>query len=138
MGEPGGLIVAYIEEGEIRATAELKKLGDTWGREAEAAFSVETDYQDHGLGTELMGRIIRLARNRGVQLLYMSCLPENAKMQTIARKYDAELKIEYGEVVGEIVPQGPDYFSILAEQFEDRVGMMMTALDLSHRKVKAA
>lgn len=138
MGETSGIVFAYVEGDEVHAAAELKKLGDTWGHEAEAAFSVEPAYQDQGLGKELMSRVIRSARNRGVHLLYMSCLAENAKMQSIARSHDAELRFEYGEVVGEIVPQDPDYFSILAEQIEDRVGFMMTVLDLSSRVTKAA
>lgn len=138
MSERGAIVFGYFEGAEVRATAELKKLGDTWGRDAEAAFSVEAAHQDQGLGTELMGRVIRSARNRGVQLVYMSCLAENAKMQAIARKHEAELKFEYGEVVGEIVPHNADYFSMLAEQIEDRVGFMMTVLDLSTRVVKAA
>jgi hypothetical protein len=85
-----------------------------------------------------MGRVIRSARNRGVRLLFMSCLAENGKMQTIAKKYEAELRFEYGEVIGEIVPNGPDYFSLLAEAADDRVGYMMAVLDLQSRLVKAA
>jgi RimJ/RimL family protein N-acetyltransferase len=138
MGELGSIVFAYLEEGEVRGAAELKKLGDTWGQEAEAAFSVEAAYQEQGIGTELMGRVIRAARNRGVQNIYMSCLAENAKMQAIARKYEAELRFEYDEVVGEIVPEEPNYFSLLAEAVEDRVGFMMTVLDLQRRSVKAA
>lgn len=138
MGERGSIVFAYLDGEEVHAAAELKKLGETWGRESEAAFSVEKTYQDQGLGSVLMGRIIRSARNRGVQLLYMSCLAENAKMQAIARKHEADLRFEYGEVIGEIVPQDPDYFSIIAEQIEDRVGFMMTVLDLSARAIKAA
>ncbi|WP_333793741.1 GNAT family N-acetyltransferase [Hyphomicrobium sp.] len=138
MTDAGSTVFAYIEDGQVRAVAELKKLGDTWGREAEAAFSVETAYQDHGLGTELMGRVIRAARNRGVHLLYMSCLASNARMQAIARKHDATLRFEPGEVIGEIVPREPSYFSLLAEAVEDRVGFMMAVLDLQRRIVKAA
>ncbi len=138
MADAGTTVFAYIEEGEVRGAAELKKLGETWGREAEAAFSIETAYQDHGLGSELMGRVIRAARNRGIHLLYMSCLASNAKMQAIARKHEAELRFEMGEVVGEIVPEGPSYFSLLAEAVEDRVGFMMAVLDLQRRVVKAA
>lgn len=138
MGDLGSIVFAYIEDGEVRGAAELKKLGDTWGQEAEAAFSVEAAYQEQGIGSELMGRVIRAARNRGVQHIYMSCLAENAKMQAIARKYEAELRFEYGEVVGEIVPQEPNYFSLLAEAVDDRVGFMMTVLDLQRRTVKAA
>ena len=68
----------------------------------------------------------------------MSCLAENAKMQAIARKYEAELHFEYGEVVGEIVPEEPNYFSLLAEAVEDRVGFMMAVFDLERRAEKAA
>lgn len=138
MSDMGSLVFAFLADGEIRGAAELRKLGDTWGREAEAAFSVEKAYQDQGIGSELMGRVVRAARNRSVQLLYMSCLAENSKMQAIARKHEAELRFEYGEVVGEIVPDGANYFSILAEAVEDRVGFMMAVLDLQSRLVKAA
>ena len=99
---------------------------------------MEKAYQDQGIGSELMGRVIRAARNRGLQLLYMSCLAENSKMQAIARKYEAELRFEYGEVVGEIVPDTANYFSILAEAMDDRVGFMLAVLDLQSRLVKAA
>ena len=34
MGELGSIVCAFIEEGEVRAAAELKKLGDRWGHEA--------------------------------------------------------------------------------------------------------
>lgn len=138
MSELGSIVYGYFVNGEIRAAAELRKLADTWQHDAEAAFSVETEYQDKGIGTELMGRVIRAARNRGVTSLYMSCLAENKKMQAIAKKHDADLRFEYGEVIGEIVPEGASYFSMLAEAVEDRVGFMLAVLDLQSRNVKAA
>ena len=138
MGDRGSIVHGFFSDGEIRAVAELRKLSDVWGQEAEAAFSVETAFQDQGIGSELMGRVIRSARNRGVQRLYMSCLAENSKMQNIARKHEADLKFEYGEVIGEIVPTEPNYFSIMAEAMEDRVSYMMAVLDLSGRLAKAA
>jgi RimJ/RimL family protein N-acetyltransferase len=138
MHDMGSLVFGLIIDGEVRAAAELRKLGDTWGTEAEAAFSVESAFQDQGIGSELMGRVIRAARNRGLQRLYMSCLAENSKMQAIARKHEADLRFEYGEVVGEIVPETPNYFSILAEAVEDRVGFMMAVLDIQGRLSRAA
>ena len=138
MAETGGLVYGYFDGEEVRAAAELKKLGDSWGSEAEAAFSVEQPLQEQGIGTELMGKVIRAARNRGVQHLCVSCLSENGKMLAIARKYEAELRFEYGEVIGEIVPDGANYFSILAEAVDDRFGYMMAVLDLQRRAVKAA
>ena len=59
-------------------------------------------------------------------------------MQTIAREYEADLKFEYGEVIGEILPETPNYFSILAEAAEDRVGFMIAVLELQSRLVRAA
>jgi GNAT superfamily N-acetyltransferase len=138
MAEMGSVAYGYFGGEEIRAVAELKKLGDLWGREAEAAFSVEQPLQEQGIGTELMGRVIRAARNRGVQHLCISCLAENNKMRAIARKYEAELRFEFGEIVGEIVPDGANYFSLLAEAVDDRFGYMMAVLDLQRRVVKAA
>jgi len=138
MSEMGALVYGYFVDGEVRAAAELKKLGIAWGQEGEAAFSVEQPWQEQGIGTELMGRVIRAARNRGVQHLCVSCLAENAKMRTIARKHEAELRFEYGEVIGEIVPEGPNYFSLLAEAVDDRFGYMMAVFDLQNRVVKAA
>jgi RimJ/RimL family protein N-acetyltransferase len=138
MTELGSLVYGYILEGRVRAAAELRRLGDVWGEEAEAAFSVEKVHQDQGIGTELMGRVVRAARNRGIRRLYMSCLAENARMQAIARKHEADLRFEYGEVVGEIIPDSPNYFSIMAEAAEDRVGFMIAVLDLQSRLVRAA
>jgi GNAT superfamily N-acetyltransferase len=138
MAEMGGVAYGYFDGEAVRAAAELKKIGDLWGREAEAAFTVEQPLQEQGIGTELMGRVIRAARNRGIQHLCVSCLAENGKMRTIARKYEAELRFEYGEVIGEIVPEGPNYFSLLAEAVDDRFGYMMAVLDLHRRVVKAA
>lgn len=138
MAEFGSVVYGYIVEGHVRAAAELRRLGNSWGEEAEAAFSVERVYQDQGIGTELMGRIVRAARNRGVRRLYMSCLAENSKMQAIARRYEADLRFEYGEVIGEILPDTPNYFSIMAEAAEDRVGFMIAVLELHSRMVRAA
>jgi RimJ/RimL family protein N-acetyltransferase len=138
MAEFGSVVYAYVLDGRVRAAAELRRLGDGWGEEAEAAFSVEKTYQDQGIGTELMGRVVRAARNRGVRRLYMSCLAENSKMQAIARKHEADLRFEYGEVIGEILPETPNYFSILQEAAEDRVGFMIAVLELQTRLVRAA
>jgi GNAT superfamily N-acetyltransferase len=138
MSDVGSIVYGYFDGEEVRAAAEMRKLGDVWAREAEAAFSVEESLQDQGIGSELMGRVIRAARNRGVQHLCVSCLAENSRMRAIARKYEAELRFEYGEVIGEIVPDGPNYFSLLAEAVDDRFGYMLAVLDLQRRVVKAA
>jgi GNAT superfamily N-acetyltransferase len=138
MNEYGSVVFGYVSDGKVRGAAELRRLGDAWGEEAEAAFSVEKPYQDNGVGSDLMGRVVRAARNRRVRRLYMSCLAENAKMQVIARKHEAVLRFEYGEVIGEILPEQPNYFSVIAEAAEDRVGFLIAVLELQTRMVRAA
>jgi RimJ/RimL family protein N-acetyltransferase len=138
MGEFGSLVFCYFIDGHVRGAAELRRLGDVWGQEAEAAFSVEKAFQDQGIGNELMGRVVRAARNRRIRRIYMSCLAENSKMQAIARRHEADLHFEYGEVVGEIMPDSPNYFSIMAEAAEDRIGFMIAVLELQTRLVRAA
>jgi GNAT superfamily N-acetyltransferase len=138
MSEYGSVVYGYLVEGQVHGAAELRRLGDTWGEEAEAAFSVESPFQDRGVGSDLMGRVVRAARNRRIKRLYMSCLAENARMQVIAKKHEAVLRFEYGEVIGEILPEQPNYFSIMAEAAEDRVGFMIAVLELQSRMVRAA
>ncbi len=135
---PNAIAFGYIVDGEVRAAAELRKLAAHWGRDAEAAFSVERAYQNRGIGSDLMGHVIRAARNRGVAHLYMSCLADNRRMQALARKYRAQLRFEYGEVIGEIVPNDPTYFSLFGEALEDRIGFLLAVLDLSDNVNRAA
>src|SRR5436190_20812380 len=47
MAEFGSVVYGYVADQRVRAAAELRRLGDAWGAEAEAAFSVEKVYQDH-------------------------------------------------------------------------------------------
>ena len=99
---------------------------------------MEKDFQDSGIGTDLLGRIIRAARNRGIHRIYMNCLIENHKMQRVARKYGAVLHFEHGEVVGEVAPSTPNYFSIWHEAVEDEMGFVMAVLDIQRRLLPAA
>lgn len=131
-------VYGYFENGEVRAAAELRPIGARMNGEAEAAFSVEKDWQDTGIGTELMGRVIRTARIAGIRRIYMNCLAENRKMQRIARKYEAVLHFEGGDVVGEVEPLTPNYFSIWREAIADQRGFVMAVLNLQRRYVPAA
>jgi GNAT superfamily N-acetyltransferase len=138
MTEMGSIVFAYMSDDRVMAAAELRKLSVNWEPDAEAAFSVEAPYQHNGIGTALMGHVIRSARNRCVKHLYMSCLAENWRMRAIARKYHAKLRFEYGEVMGEIIPNEPNHFSYFGEVIDDRVGFMLAVLDLQARMIKAA
>ena len=114
IGGTKGVVYGYFADGEMRAAAELCLIGDGRPADAEGAFSVEHAHQNQGIGTELLGRIIRAARNRGVSRLYMNCLAENHKMQRLCRKYEAELHFDHGEVVGRVLPVGADLYLAMA------------------------
>lgn len=132
------VIYGYFVGGEMRAAAELRTIGDGWREEAEAAFSVETAFQDTGVGTDLLGRVILAARNRGISRIYMNCLSENRKMQRIARKYEADLHFEHGEVVGQMRMPAPTPASIWSEAIDDGSGFVMAVLELPLRLMPAA
>lgn len=132
------IVYAYLVDGEVRAEAELRPLGFRVQREAEAAFSVEAEWQVSGIGTELIGRVVRAARNRSITRVYMNCLAENRKMQAVARKFEAILHFDHGDVVGEVAPTHAHYFSIWREAVEDELGFVMAVLDLQKRFLPAA
>lgn len=132
------IIHGFFKEGKICGAAELVKTGENWQPVAEAAFSVDRIYQNSGVGSELMGRVIRSARNRNVRQLVIRCLASNAKMQHIASKFKAHLHFTSGEVVAELVPSDPTYFSYLEEAVDDGNGFLMATLDLQHRYMTAA
>jgi RimJ/RimL family protein N-acetyltransferase len=132
------IVYAHLIEGDVRAAAELRPLTEKMRGEAEAAFSVEKKHQDSGIGTELVGRIVRAARNRSITRVYMNCLTENRKMQRIAKKYDAVLQFDQGDVVGKVAPSSAHYFSIWREVVEDEMGFGMAVLDLQRRFLPAA
>jgi len=123
------LIYGYFVDGTMRGAAELRPVMDNWPVEAEAAFSVEEPYQDIGIGTELMDRVLLAAQNRGVSTLYMICLRENSRMQSIARKYSAQLHFDRGEVAADLDPSWPTYFSLLREGLEDGKGFVTAVLE---------
>ena len=136
MSSNGAIVYAYVEGDKVGAVAELRKIGDTWGHQAEAAFSVEPAFQQKGIATELLGRIIRSARNRGVHNVIMSCLSDNARMQAVARHHDAALHFEQGEVIGEIAPNGANPMSMFAEAVEDRMGYLLAIFDLKKQPIE--
>ncbi len=132
-GDFGNLTFGYFVDGEVRAVAELRPDLLMHRDGAEVAFSVEKAFVNRGIATQLMGRIIRTARNRGLRHLMLVCLPDNAKMQAIARHYGAELKVEDGSVIADIIPLESDYQSWFSEILDERMTYIQSAIDLQKR-----
>ncbi|MEP9367872.1 GNAT family N-acetyltransferase [Xanthobacter sp. VNH20] len=122
----GAVIHGCFVDGVLRAAAELYPFSGVLPREAEAAFSVESAFQNGGFGTHLMERTILTARNRGIRTLYMNCLAHNRRMQQIARKFDADLKFESDEVVAQLTAPYPTPLSLAREAAADAQGVSRT------------
>lgn len=122
--------------GNLRGTAELR-LMETKPGYGEAAFTVEPEYQGIGVGTELMMRVIRSARNRQLGHLYINCLADNISMQSIARKFRGELVFDRGDVVCDLHPSDSTALTRLSEVFDDSSGIVYMALDLQNRWIDA-
>lgn len=123
------LVFGYLEEGELRGASELRPISGNWPVQAEAAFSVEKEWQDSGIGSALMDRILLSARNRAIKTLYMICLSENERMQKIAKKHDAHLHFEYGSVEADLDPAWPSPMSLLEESMDDGAGFVTAVLE---------
>ncbi len=125
----GCILHGYFEAGELRAVAELRTDGGWLTHEAEAAFSVEHDWRGKGIGTELFGRMLRSARNRGITKLMISCLAWNTAMRALAQKFKAELHLEEGEVIGTILPERSSAASLMDEAVEDGIAYISRISD---------
>ena len=132
----GVVVYGFFLEGTLRGAAELQPAAP-FAREAEAAFSVETEWQSHGVGTVLLEHILLAARNRGITALQMQCLADNRRMQQLARKFEAEFKFDFGGVVGEVDPPRFTTLSLAREWTEDAFGVVNAMLDAQAKLVRA-
>ncbi|MCG3149932.1 MAG: Protein lysine acetyltransferase Pat [Verrucomicrobiae bacterium] len=72
--------------------------------EAEFAVLITDKYQRHGLGTELLSRLVEVGKQEGIKRISASILPENTGMQAVCKKLGFKLKHDAEEqvVVAEI------------------------------------
>lgn len=113
--QPNSFIFGAFPDGRLRAIAELHMRSSDEQGVADAAFSVEPEWQDQGIGNALLNRVVTSAQNRSVTSLYMMCLVENEKMRHLASKHHAMLEIHSGEVEAWIHPPWPTALSIFEE-----------------------
>ena len=131
------VVHGFFVDGVLRGAAELRPLGPAFVREAEAALSIESDWQSHGVGSVLLDRTLLAARNRGIKTLHMSFLADNRRMQELARKFAAELSFDFGGVVGEVAAPRPTPLSVFREVVADNCGFATAMLDVHSRMLKS-
>ncbi len=132
---PTNVIYGFVAQGVVRGAAELRPF-ELGAGQAEAAFSIEKTWQSNGVGTELLERVLLAARNRGVKQLHITCLLENQRMQQLARKFDADLRVDIDSVVGEVEAPYPTPVSLMREMIADGTGLATTLLDAQSRLLK--
>jgi GNAT superfamily N-acetyltransferase len=132
------VVHGFFVDGALRGAGELRSVGSALAAEAEAAFSIEKEWQSHGVGTALLERTLLAARNRGIRHLHMACLAENRRMQQLAQKFDAELTFDFGSVVGEVEAPQPTPLSLMREMMADGHGFATALLDVQSRLLRPA
>jgi GNAT superfamily N-acetyltransferase len=133
--DPANVIYGFFADGMLRGVAELRPFGVN---QAEAAFSIEKPWQSHGVGTELLERVLLAACNRGIKQLHITCLLENQRMQQLARKFDADLRHDFDSVIGEVEAPYPTPLSVMREMIADGTGLATALLDAQSRLLKRA
>ena len=134
--EIGTVIHGFFVDGVLRGAAELHILSHTPPVEAELAFSVEAEYRNSGIGSALFGRTLSVARNRGVATVIMSCLPSNRRMQSLAKKFDAKIRYNLADVIGELKTPGPTPISLWREMVAEGTGVAASVIGAQMRALR--
>lgn len=122
------VVVGHFEHGVLRGAAELQLETGAAGR-AELAITIEADWQDHGVGTELLGHAITIAANRAMRSIYMICLIDNRRMQHLARKFTDRLIVVEDQAEANLVMQFPTLASMWQEAAADGFGFVTSLLE---------
>jgi GNAT superfamily N-acetyltransferase len=109
-----GLMLGYVVVGQVRGVGELRLIGAA-SRAAELANSVERPFQNRGIGTALLRRLVLAARNRLIAQIRMVCLIDNGKAVRMARRLDGALVFDGGEAEARVEPPSPTPWTWLEE-----------------------
>jgi GNAT superfamily N-acetyltransferase len=131
----GHVVHGFFVDGILRGAAELRMFAGPRAGEAEATFSIEQRWQCHGIGSALLERTLLAARERGIRFLHLQCLADNARMQQLVRKFDAELSFHLGGG-GEITTLGPTPLALMRDVLVDGHGFAIAVLDVQLRRMK--
>jgi GNAT superfamily N-acetyltransferase len=119
------MVIGFFEDGVLRGAAELS-LEDRrrFPPAAELALSVESAWQDQGIGSELVRRMLLAAANRGIVSVQMLCLAENHRIQRIAIKHSGRLWHQHGELEAAIDVPFASHLSFVEEAVADGIGLI--------------
>ena len=138
--KPDAITYGYFEDGLIRGAAELRMYASelkAGHRDAEAAFSVERAWRRRGIGADLMGQIVLVARNRRIDTLTIFCLRHNNAMLALAKKFETDLAFERDDVTGHLVARAPSALSLWREVVDNTLDLGTAMLEYQGRMLRA-
>ena len=108
-------------DGTLRGLAELVRNDD---RSAELALTVESEYQHQGVASELLRRVLVIARNRGVRQIVSYCLSENQNMRGLVRKFTGRIEFDGANAAATFSTGVPTPLSYWHESVQAADGMV--------------
>lgn len=124
------ILYGYFEDDVLRGVSELHPLGAMDIVTAEAAFSVERDWQGQGIGSTLMERILATACARGIRRVIVTCQASNRTMRRLAAGFAADLEIIGDEIVGHVSTPRPTAFTYAREAIEEGYNVANVMFDV--------
>ncbi len=118
------VVIGFFDAGVLRGAAELQVADEHLPILCEVAITVETAWQDQGVATELLRRVLVIARNRSARGVQINCLGDNYRIQHVAHKFGAHFHHRAGESEAEIPIPAPTYWSLCEEIIDDAFGWM--------------
>lgn len=115
------VVIGAFVGGQIRGAGELHPYAGEGRSEAEIAITVEKAWQERGIGTELLRRLINAARNRLLKRVCLLCLADNTRIRHLVEKLEGSLLTELGQSEGSIAPLPPTFVTLLEEGVENGV-----------------
>ena len=123
------VVIGFFDAGVLRGAAELQMADSRRPILCEVAITVETAWQDQGIATELLSRVLVIARNRSSRGVQIRCFGDNYRIQHIAQKFGARFHFSGGDSEAEIPTSAPTYWSFYEELIDDGLGWMRFWLD---------
>jgi RimJ/RimL family protein N-acetyltransferase len=97
------VILAVIEQGETEQVAGMAEYYlDQETPTANVAFTVRDEYQNRGIGSELLTYLVHLARRAGLRGLTAEVLVENQPMMRVFQKLGLPMEVSTKEAVHEL------------------------------------
>ena len=127
------VVIGLFDAGVLRGAAEVQIADKRMPMLCEVAVTVETTWQDQGLGSELLRRAVLIARNRAARGLHISCFSDNYRIQHVAAKFGAHFRSRAGHAEADILTSAPTVWSLYEEAAEDGVSWMNFWLDETGR-----